>query len=62
MELDQARKKQFYENEIKLAEQAKAERDDFMKIIQKQKMEEENEKRVEAEKQNAFRNHAGAIR
>ena len=62
MELDQARKKQFYENEIKLAQQAKAERDDFMKIIQKQKMEEENEKRVEAEKQNAFRNHAGAIR
>lgn len=62
MELDQARKKQFYEKEIMLAEQAKTERDAFLKIIQKQKMEEENEKRVEAEKQNAFRNHAGAIR
>ena len=33
-----------------------------MKIIEKQKMEEENEKRVESEKQNAFRNHATAIR
>lgn len=33
-----------------------------MKIIEKQKMEEENEKRVELEKQNAFRNHATAIR
>ena len=62
MELDQARKKQFLENEIKLAEQAKAERDAFLKIIEKQKNEEENEKRVESEKQNAFRNHAGAIR
>lgn len=47
MELDQARKKQFLENEIKLAEQAKAERDAFLKIIEKQKNEEENEKRVE---------------
>ena len=47
MELDQARKKQFLENEIKLAEQAKAERDAFLKIIEKQKLEEENEKRVE---------------
>lgn len=62
MELDQARKKQFLENEIKLAEQAKAERDAFLKIIEKQKNEEENEKRVETEKQSAFRNHAGAIR
>ena len=62
MELDQARKKQFLENELKLAEQAKYERDDFLKIIEKQKMEEENEKRVECEKQNAFRAHAGAIR
>ena len=62
MELDQARRKQFLENEIKLAEQAKAERDAFLKIIEKQKNEEENEKRVETEKQSAFRNHAGAIR
>lgn len=44
------------------AEQAKAERDAFLKVIEKQKMEEENEKRVESEKQNAFRSHATAIR
>ena len=44
------------------AEQAKHERDAFLKVIEKQKADEENEKRVEAEKQNAFRNHATAIR
>ena len=44
------------------AEQAKAERDAFLKVIEKQKQEEENEKRVEAEKNSAFRNHATAIR
>lgn len=32
------------------AEQAKAERDAFLKVIEKQKNEEENEKRVEGEK------------
>jgi len=49
-ELEQARKKQFLEKEIMYAEQAKAERDAFLKVIEKQKAEEENEKRVEAEK------------
>ena len=44
------------------AEQAKAERDDFLRIIEKQKLEEENEKRVEQERQQAFRAHANAIR
>jgi len=44
------------------AEQAKAERDAFLKVIQRQKEEEENEKRVEMEKQQAFRSHATAIR
>ena len=61
-ELEQARKKQFLEKEIMYAEQAKAERDAFLKVIEKQKAEEENEKRVEAEKLNAFRSHATAIR
>ena len=32
------------------AEQAKAERESFLRVIEKQKMEEENEKRVECEK------------
>ena len=61
-ELEQARKKQFLEKEIMYAEQAKAERDAFLKVIEKQKEEEENEKQVEAEKNSAFRNHATAIR
>ena len=61
-ELEQARKKQFLEKEIMYAEQAKAERDAFLKVIEKQKQEEENEKRVEHEKQAAFRGHATAIR
>lgn len=61
-ELEQARKKQFLEKEIMYAEQAKAERDAFLKVIERQKEEEENEKRVEQQKQSAFKNHATAIR
>ena len=61
-ELEQARKKQFLEKEIMYAEQAKAERDAFLKVIEKQKQEEENEKRVEVEKNQAFKNHSVAIR
>lgn len=44
------------------AEQAKAERDAFLKVIDRQKADELNEKRVEHQKQNAFKNHATAIR
>ena len=44
------------------AEQAKAERDAFLKVIEAQKQAEENEKRGEGEKQTAFRSHATAIR
>ena len=61
-ELEQARRKQFLEKEVMYAEQAKHERDAFLKVIERQKADEENEKRVEAEKANAFRNHATAIR
>lgn len=61
-ELEQARKKQFLEKEIMYAEQAKAERDAFLKVIAKQKEEEENEKRLEYERQGAFKNHSIAIR
>jgi len=61
-ELEQARKKQFLEKEVMYAEQARAERDAFLKVISKQKEEEENEKKVEQEKQQAFRNHATSIR
>lgn len=61
-ELEQARKKQFLEKEIMYAEQAKAERDAFLKVIAKQKEEESNEKRLEHERQHAFKSHATAIR
>ena len=61
-ELEQARKKQFLEKEVMYAEQARAERDAFLKVISKQKEEEENEKKVEQEKQQAFKSHATAIR
>merc|ERR1712087_291797 len=57
-----ARKKQFLEKEVMYAEQARAERDAFLKVIARQKEEEENEKKVEAERQQAFRNHATNIR
>ena len=61
-ELEQARKKQFLEKEVMYAEQARAERDAFLKVISRQKEEEENEKKVEAERQQAFRSHATNIR
>ena len=61
-ELEQARRKQFLEKEIMYAEQAKHERDAFLKVIERQKADEENEKKVEEEKQQAFKNHSTAIR
>jgi len=41
-----------------LAQQAKAERDEFLRIIQKQKEMEDEERQIETHKQQAFRNHA----
>lgn len=43
-ELEAARKKQFLERESTMANQAKAERDDFLRIIQRQKEDEEKER------------------
>ena len=43
-DLDVARKKQFVEREVMLAQQAKAERDEFLRIIQKQKEQEDEER------------------
>ena len=37
IELDQARRKQFVEKEIMMATQAKQERDEFLRVIAKQK-------------------------
>jgi len=61
-DLDMARKRQFLEKEIMLAQQAKAERDEFLRIIEKQKELEENERKLEAERQQAFKQHANTIR
>merc|ERR1711935_1317903 len=43
-ELEVARKKQFMEREGTLANQAKAERDDFLRIIERQKEDEQKER------------------
>ena len=45
-----------------LAQQAKAERDEFLRVIQKQKEQEDEERNLEQQRHNAFRNHAGTIR
>jgi len=61
-DLDIARRRQFVEREVMLAQQAKAERDEFLRIIQKQKEMEDEERQIEQQKQTAFRNHASTIR
>ena len=61
-DLDIARRKQFVEREVMLAQQAKAERDEFLRVIQKQKEQEDEERNLEQQRHNAFRNHAGTIR
>ena len=61
-DLDMARRRQFLEKEIMLAQQAKAERDEFLRIIDKQKEQEENERKLAEERQNAFKKHASTIR
>ena len=43
-ELEYARKKQFNERETMMAQQAKAERDDFLRVIDRQKEEELKER------------------
>ena len=45
--MEQARQNQFLERERRLAEQAKQERDEFMRIIKKQKEVEEEERFIE---------------
>lgn len=57
-----ARRKQFVEREVMLAQQAKAERDEFLRVIQKQKEQEDEERQLEAQRHQAFRAHAQTIR
>ena len=61
-ELDIARRKQFVEKEVLMAQQAKAERDEFLRIIQKQKEQEDEERQLDQQRHGAFRNHAQTIR
>lgn len=61
-DLDHARRRQFLEREVMLAQQAKAERDEFLRVIQKQKEQEDMERQVETQKTHAYRNHAQTIR
>jgi len=61
-ELEVARKKQFNEREHTLAAQAKAERDDFLRIIDRQKEDEQKERELEQERQHQLRNHANVVR
>ena len=61
-DLDIARRKQFVEKEVLMAQQAKAERDEFLRIIQKQKEQEDEERSLEHQRHGAFRSHAQTIR
>jgi len=61
-ELEVARKRQFNEREHTLAAQAKAERDDFLRIIDRQKEDEQKERDLEHERQHQLRNHANVVR
>jgi hypothetical protein len=45
-----------------MAAQAKAERDDFLRIIERQKEEEEKERNLEHEKKGTLKNHSTVIR
>ena len=45
-----------------MAEQAKAERDDFLRIIERQKEDEQKERMLDDEKKSALRSHANVIR
>ena len=62
LDMEVARKIQFLEKERRVAEQAKQERDQFMKIVQTQKEHLENEKRIENEKKQMMKNHSVQLR
>ena len=49
-EIEEARQKQFRDNDARLAEQAKAEREEFLRVVEKQKEEEEHERMLNREK------------
>jgi len=53
-ELEESRKKQFADKETRLADDAKKEREAFLKILNKQREEEENERRLAEERKKAL--------
>lgn len=61
-EMEAARQKQFKDKDVRLAAQAKAERDEFLGIIEKQKHEEAAEKKLDEEKHNALLKHSQCLR
>ncbi|CAD8168660.1 unnamed protein product [Paramecium pentaurelia] len=61
-ELYQARQVQQNEKQDKLEEQARLERDEFQRVIQKQKQERENELRLQQEKEQMVKKHAEELR
>lgn len=60
--MEDARQRQFLEKETRLAEQAKQERDEFVRIISKQKEVEEQERRIEEEKKEVLKKHSHQLR
>lgn len=60
-EMEEARLRQFKEQDARLAEQARTERDEFLRVISKQKEEEENEKKLAQEKIEALKTHQKCI-
>ena len=57
-----ARIEQAREKDMRMAEQAKQECDEFLRIIEKQKEEQENERRIEEEKRKVRLEHADKLR
>ena len=56
-QLEAGREKQFKEKEVRMTEKARAERDDFLQIIQNQKTGEEKERMIEEQKRQTQINH-----
>ena len=56
-EMEEARQKQFRETDARLAEQARAEREEFLRVIQKQKEEEQHEKELNEQKLASLKTH-----
>ena len=61
-QLEAARKRQFMERETMMAQQAKAERDDFLRVIDRQKADELKERQLEDEKHRSLKDHSQVIR